>query len=265
MALYCLISPGGAPGVTTTALGLALTWPGKVLLAECDPAGRRVLPGFMAERLRQPPGPGLLGLAMAMQPDPHATAASLGEYALPLGDGEAGLLHGIRDPRHVQQLAPLWQPLAETFTAAEGDVIADLGRVGGPDTSVPLLSAADAIVMVLRCTLAQVDAAVPRLEVLQNLVGEQVPIGLCVIEDGSYSTADVRRVLELPVFAELPHSLADARVLSDGAPPRLTFKTSLLMRAVDGLGKRVRKAVEERLAPSGEVDASAPVTLGGGR
>ncbi|SEG26312.1 hypothetical protein SAMN04489712_104129 [Thermomonospora echinospora] len=265
MALYCLISPGGAPGVTTTALGLALTWPGKVLLAECDPAGRRVLPGFMAERLRQAPGPGLLGLAMAMEPDPHAAAASLAEYALPLGDGEAELLHGIRDPRHVQQLASLWRPLAEAFTAVEGDVIADLGRVGGPDTPVALLAAADAVVVVLRRTLAQVDAAVPRLEVLRGLVGEQVPVGLCVIEDGSYSIADVRRVLELPVFAELPYAMADARVLSDGAPPRLTFKTSLLMRAVDGLGKRMRKAVAERLVPDGEPSTSAPVTLGGGR
>ncbi|RAY12963.1 hypothetical protein DPM19_23455 [Actinomadura craniellae] len=247
MALYCLISPGGAPGVTTTALGLALTWPGKVVLAECDPAGRRVLPGFMAERLRRPAGPGLLGLAMAAQPDPEAAVASLGEYTLPLsGNGEAKLLHGIRDPRHVRQLAESWRPLAETFTAIDGDVIADLGRFGGSDTPTPLLTVADAVIVVVRCTLAQVDAAVPRLDVLRDLLDDRVPVGLCVVEDGSYGATDVRRVLDLPVFAELPHSAADARVLSDGAQPRLTFKTSLLMRAIDGLGKRVRKAVEER-------------------
>ena len=27
MAVYALVSPGGSPGVTTTALALALTWP----------------------------------------------------------------------------------------------------------------------------------------------------------------------------------------------------------------------------------------------
>ncbi|MBA9003052.1 hypothetical protein [Thermomonospora cellulosilytica] len=261
MALYCLISPGGAPGVTTTALGLALTWPGRVLLAECDPAGRRVLPGFMAERLRQSPGPGLLGLAMAVQPDPRATAEALGEYTLPLTeDGQAELLHGIRDPRHVQQVAPLWRSLAETFAAVPGDVVADLGRVGSPDTPVPLLEAADAVVVVMRRTLAQVDAAVPRLEVLRGLVGGGVPIGLCLIEDGSYGSADVARVLELPVFGELPLAVADARVLSDGARPRMTFRSSLLMRAVDGLGRRVRKAVEDRRLLEGD-----QVLLGSGR
>ncbi|MFV2179895.1 hypothetical protein ACFHW2_40395 [Actinomadura sp. LOL_016] len=214
-----------------------------MLLAECDPAGRRVLPGFMADRLREPAGPGLLGLATRTPP---ATAAGLPleEYVAPISeDGKAGLLHGIRDPRNAAQLAGVWGPLAKAFTARDGDVLADLGRVGGAETPVALLEAADLVVMVLKPTLAQVDAATPRLEVLRGLVPGRV--ALCLVPDGPYSAAEVERVLKLPVLGEPAFSPSDARVLSDGARPRMTFRTSLLMRSLESLGRRVRAAITE--------------------
>ncbi len=245
MALHCLISPGGSPGVSTTALGLALAWPGRVLLAECDPMGRRVLPGFMADRMRASAGPGLLGLAMAAEADPQGPVA-LEEYVVPITeDGHAGLLHGVRDPRHGMRLRPVWRRLAEALLARDGDVLADLGRVGGTDTPTELLKAADAVVMVLKPTVTQVDAAAARLDALKELVGEQAAIRLCLIADGAYGAGDVERVLGFPVLAELPCSPADARVLSDGARPRLTFRTSLLVRSLDVLGQRIRATVAE--------------------
>src|SRR5215213_8433495 len=39
MSLVVLTSASGSPGVTTTALGLALSWPRPVLLVEADPTG----------------------------------------------------------------------------------------------------------------------------------------------------------------------------------------------------------------------------------
>ena len=39
MAVYALTSAAGSPGVTTTALGLALEWPNQVLLVDADPVG----------------------------------------------------------------------------------------------------------------------------------------------------------------------------------------------------------------------------------
>ena len=39
MAVIALTSASGSPGVTTTALGLALLWPRPVLLVEADPTG----------------------------------------------------------------------------------------------------------------------------------------------------------------------------------------------------------------------------------
>ncbi|WP_157431117.1 hypothetical protein [Actinomadura macra] len=226
--------------MTTTALGLALTWPGRVLLAECDPMGRGVLPGFMADRIREPTGPGLLGVAMAAEADPRA-AVPLEEYVMPIADdGRVELLHGVRDPRHGVRLAPLWPRLAEVLVERDGDVLADLGRVGGTDTPEDLLKAAHLVVMVLGSTLPQVDAAAPRLDALKELVTDPAAIGLCVIREGSYRASEAERVLHTPVLAELPCSPVDAAVLSDGARPRLTFKSSLLVRSLDGLGRRIR-------------------------
>lgn len=264
MAVYCLVSPGASPGVTTTALALALSWPSEVVLAECDPAGRRVLPGYLAERFNGAPGPGLLGLAMALdhQHGDREPAVRVEDFTVPLDDRRrAWLLHGIRDPRHARQIN--WQFLGDAFigaSAASGmDVIIDLGRVGGSDTPTALLQRADVVVMVLGRSLAQVDAAQPRLDALQIMASR---VGLCLIDSGPYSTSEIRKALfGLPVVAELPYSPADARVLSDGAPQRLSFRTSLLMRATANLGEAIRHLDRE---PAGAAGIGRPVVPGGG-
>jgi cellulose biosynthesis protein BcsQ len=45
MAVIALASAAGSPGVTTTAVGLAFSWPRPVLLVEADPTGSS---GFLA-------------------------------------------------------------------------------------------------------------------------------------------------------------------------------------------------------------------------
>ncbi|GLY86022.1 hypothetical protein [Actinoallomurus iriomotensis] len=261
MAVYCLVSAGGSPGVTTTALALALSWPGEVVLAECDPAGRRVLPGYLAQRFNGSPGPGLLGLAMALDHQ-HAgreSAVRVEDFTIPLDERRrAWLLHGIRDPRHAGQVN--WQLLADAFIGASTvsglDVIIDAGRVGGSDTPTALLQRADGVVMVLGRSLAQVDAAQPRLDALRSLARR---VGLCLIDSGPYGTSEIRKALfGLPVVAELPHSPADARVLSDGASQRLSFRTSLLMRATTHLGEAIRHLAREPAGPAGLSRSGVP-------
>ncbi|WP_131740474.1 hypothetical protein [Actinomadura roseirufa] len=231
--------------MTTSALGLALGWPGRVLLAECDPLGRRVLPGFMVDRMRGSAGSGLLGLAMAAEADPQATLVPDDHVMSIVDDGRVELLHGLGDPRHGARLRPVWRRLAEALATRDGDVIADLGQIGGADTPAELLMAADAVILVLKPTLVQVDAAKPRLDALREVVDERAAVGACLIADGAYTSAEVERALGVPVLVELPFSRADAQVLSDGARPRLTFRTSLLVRSLDALGRRVRAAVTE--------------------
>ena len=57
MAIVCLTSASGSPGVTTTAVGIAFSWPRPALLVEADPTGGSgVLPGSFAARRRTTPG-----------------------------------------------------------------------------------------------------------------------------------------------------------------------------------------------------------------
>jgi hypothetical protein len=270
MGLYGVVSAGGSAGATTTALALALSWPREVLLAECDPAGGSVLAGFLADRLSCPPGPGLLGLALQVARDPHQAGVRIEDYTIPLtgrshAGGQERLLPGISDPRHAGQLAPLWPPLAAALSSAGVDVIADVGRIGGADTPVGLLAAADLVVMVLRQSLVQVNAAQPRLKTLREALPGWGRVGLCLIGSGPYSAQTVRKELSgLPVLAQLPYAAADAGVLSEGHRPHLAFRTSLLMRAASSLGQQMRKVVEERAFHPGAVSAG-PLKPGGGR
>ena len=51
MAILLLAGTGGSPGVTTLAVGMALTWPRPILLADCDPgAHQAILAGYLAGR-----------------------------------------------------------------------------------------------------------------------------------------------------------------------------------------------------------------------
>ena len=66
MSIILLTSPGGAPGLTTTALGQALTWPRDVVLVDADPCpGHVIESGYLTGRI--PPRPGLIGLATAFR------------------------------------------------------------------------------------------------------------------------------------------------------------------------------------------------------
>ena len=73
MAILLLASTGGSPGVTTLAVGLALTWPRPVLLADCDPgAHQAILAGYLGGRSTG--GKGLLRVAEAHR-DPSSSSA----------------------------------------------------------------------------------------------------------------------------------------------------------------------------------------------
>ncbi len=64
MSILLLTSTSGSPGVTTLAVGLALTWPRPILLADCDPgAHQAILAGYLAGRSAS--GKGLLRVAEA--------------------------------------------------------------------------------------------------------------------------------------------------------------------------------------------------------
>ncbi|MEV7006641.1 hypothetical protein [Streptosporangium sp. NPDC051022] len=261
MAIYTLMSPGGSPGVTTTALAVTYAWGGRALLAECDPKGGSVLAGLLTGRTEGVRG-GLLELALSIAHDP--TSATLWKYVISLDQGarEWLLLPGIRDPRHLIQLDGAWDAIVEMITAATGDtmdVVIDLGRIGGSETPMRLITASDLVVMLLRPTLRQAADAKPRLDALGRRVGTSVPVALCLTGRGDYAADQISQALyDLPVIGEIPHDPRSAAVLSDGAAPRRTFRSSPLMRGAS----RLATAMRQHLVETPNVEESREVMAG---
>jgi hypothetical protein len=246
MALTVLLSAGGAPGVTTTALALTLAWPRKVVLAECDRSGGAVLAGLWGGSVSAGQR-GLLYLALdAQQNTAGEVGADLWKHVLPLDD-DAGryVLPGVTDPVQSRQLVPAWPALTAALTAADGDVIADTGRFDCDDELSPLLAAATNIVMVIEPVIRQIVAARPRLA---HLTRYQAPAGLVTVGHGPFGSDGPRQVadtLGTPLLYEFPDDKTAARVLSCGAAPRRDWTRSPLMRVASAAARILAEPLTE--------------------
>jgi hypothetical protein len=253
MTLYVLVSPGGAPGVTTAALALALAWPRPVVLAECDPAGGSVLPGLFAADVA--PSPGLLSLAGEVMPSPDSITAALPGHLRQLDEsGKRVLLAGLADPRHAASLVSLWPPLAAALASWPADVLADCGRI---DERGPMLSAADRILLVCRPTLRQVAAARPRLAMIASLPGPARRCDLMLTGAGGYTGRQVAAALGVPIAATLPADPKTAAYLSDGEGTVRGLGSRPLMRAA---AAAARQLTAQAARPPAVVLTDEPVT-----
>lgn len=257
--MIALLSVKGSPGVTTTALALALTWPGPVLLAECDPAGGDILAGHLAGRVAATTNLTHVCAAAARCDD---TTEAIRRAAMPIGgDSRAQLLPGFPAPGAAARGATVWGRLAAAFAdLAPVDVLADCGRLAAAHPPVELLARAGAVVLVVGGSLRSVHAAAAALPEMAAIRTGTAGMGVAVVSgDGPYSAREVAGQLALPLAADLPLDTRAARVLTDGAPPWRRFARSPLTRAAHAATWRLRDlAVEASPAPEPGVSAAAP-------
>ena len=156
MAVVCLTSASGSPGVTATAVGLAFCWPRPVLLVEADPTGGSgILAGFM--KGTTPYDAGLIELALS----PLGTADALRDVVRPLSPN-VSLVAGTRTHAQAAALRDVWEPLGSALRELEAngqDVIVDAGRLGLTGSPQQLLDTADASLLVTRANLPSISAA----------------------------------------------------------------------------------------------------------
>ena len=258
MALYALVSAGGSPGVTTTALALALGWPSQVILAECDPSGGDVLAGLFGGHV--PATRGLLSLAFDAGRGADAAARGLWPQLIELDDArERLLLAGISDPRQGAGLAMAWPALAMAFSGIPADVIADCGRLDAGLGPLPVITAASAVVLVMRPSLRQVARARPRIEMLGQLLGGLQRVTLLLVGDGSHAAREVSKALGVPVTGTLPHDRKTAGVLSDGAGGRRGLAARPLLRAAAVTGRALRGLAASLAAGPGPANSGLAV------
>jgi hypothetical protein len=260
MAVIALAGCSGAPGVTTTALALLLSWPlepgRRMILAECDPDGSSVLHGLLQGTLGDRYG--LRNLSVAARQGDLGDAFWRQLIDLTSEDGKQEsphdrlLLPGITDPAQAASLGSVWKALGVIFRGIEAehghDVLIDLGRRGAFGPSGVLAEQADAVVVVVRNTLRCLQAAEGRVRALEERVGD---VSVLVINEGPYPAGEVQRVLQVPVVA------------TDGVEqPRHFIKSPLMKAARTGSTLLVQRAAvrRARLDPGGVRAAGGEVT-----
>ena len=231
MAVIALASATGSPGVTTTALGLAMSWPRPVLLVEADPAGASgLLVGFFRGAWSYESG--LVELALA----PEGVAASLPQVIQRFGDSTVQFIAGTRSHTQAAGLRGLWDPLAAALADLDDsgqDVIIDAGRLGAVGSPEPLLNAADLSLLVCRTALpAVVGARSWAAAAMTPGSGWRHPYALLIGEGQPYHRAEVTKVLGLPVLASIPDDPEAAAVYYQGAQPPHHCETSAYVRGL---------------------------------
>lgn len=238
MAILTLVSGTGAPGVTTTALGLALWWPRDVVLVDADPfAARTVEAGFL--RGAAMGAEGLSRVARAHRERRDLTAEMWG-CLIPLTtevSPSRRFLPGFAAPGASEIFAPVWPDLAGALASLEAagfDVIVDAGRAAAQVAS-PLLRESTSVILVCQSSLRSLAGVGPHLGALTDRVESEAPgssVGLVVVGPGRpYQASEIAAQFKTPVVAELAWDPRGAEVLSDGMNEPRHFERSALARS----------------------------------
>ena len=205
--LVALASLKGSPGVTSLGVALTAAWPGDVqrVFVECDPAG-----GDIAARYSLPLSPGLIGLAAATR-----QGSGLGvvwRHAQTLPDGTPVVVGPLRGDQARTALTTLVDSQSDMpngamqslFTTAaqarDSIVVADCGRLDPDTPALPMITAANALLLLLRPRADELSHLAARLDDIAALAER---VGLVLVGTG-YSPTDIAAELDVPMFATVP-------------------------------------------------------------
>ena len=253
MAVFTLTSVTGAPGVTTTALGLALAWPRDVVLVDADrTASQTLLAGYMNDAPTG--GRGLTSLTQLWR-DGLDLASDLPKHMVALPDAnpkstcQRWFVPGFAKPGSSALFEPVWPELMDALAGLDRtgvDVILDAGRWGQPGLPGTVIANSRWLGVVTRSTL--VALATLRLYLPEvSAAADAVPgctTGLTVVGPGApYSTHEIADHFKWPADG-LPWQPDDAARLSDALPGRPRADNRPLTRAYVALAEKLRDAAD---------------------
>lgn len=254
MGLFAVASAKGSPGVTTAAVALAMCWDAPAVVADVDPAG-----GDLALRYRGPggkpldPDVGLVSLAASVR-----RGADAGGVGAHLQHTESGLpvLTGVSRPEQVAGLGASWPNVSHSLATMPGhDVLADCGRVLPGSATLPVLTGADAVLLLTRPSMEELFHLRERLRTLTDPLRlrdlDGVPVGVAVVTDerDRGSVADVQKTLDAAglaatVVGAFVHEPKTAAALRYGIEGR--FRRSMLLRSAADIARALRQLTAVR-------------------
>ncbi|WP_336031631.1 hypothetical protein [Geodermatophilus sp. FMUSA9-8] len=249
--LTVVASGKAAPGVSTSAWALALSWPRPLLLADCDQAGGDLAPGLLAGRVSADRG--LLSWSAAARRGLPATAAArlFAEHATQIPEHpQVALIPGFTTGMQGASFtSETWERLALALAASTiaigRDVVVDAGRLVTDRGCWPVLRAADQVLLAVRPSVRSVHAAQDAVQRVRRELGDLANVAALVVGTGPYSASEVVTALQLPLAGVLPYDPSAAAALSDGAVSSMkTLRRSALMRAASSLAGELADSAE---------------------
>ena len=246
MTAVAVLAGKAAPGATTVAVALALSWPGPVILVDADPAGGDVMAGLLPGRASTESG--LLSWSVAGRhlPAMEATAA-MAHHALALPEaGDAWVMPGLQSAAQAGALTGGgWARLAQAVERAPSvlsrDVVVDAGRLG-EGSCWPVIAACEVVLLVVRPTARSVQGARAAAELLRRRLGDLDAVRLVVNGAGPYTAADVAAVLEIEHAHVTPADPRASAALVDGSVATARGLTrSRLVRAAAQVAEQVAR------------------------
>jgi MinD-like ATPase involved in chromosome partitioning or flagellar assembly len=254
--MVTLVSAHGSPGVTTTALVLAATWPEprSCLLVEADPFG-----AVIAARFGLGDTPGLSTLAAQTRGGFGDAAVEAHIQRLP---GGLPVLVGPPSPEEAQAV---WRdvavPLAEWAAGGSLDVIVDRGRIlpGVPPSGAA--SENDVVLVVARPTVDQLRSASLRQTAL---VAAGFEVSLLLIGDRPYGPDEVSTTMRVPVTGMVAWDPKTAAALAGMSGAVRDLRRSPLVRSAATLAEQLAMKPEpDRVEPSSVAVSELAEGVGG--
>jgi hypothetical protein len=228
MKVVTLASFRGAPGVTATSLLLASTFDDAPVV-EADLDG-----GVLAVRYGLGREPGLTTLA--------AAGGDGGQWRTHAQ--EAGGVPVLVGPDAPSASAALWRTAGDRITqqliASDGVAVVDAGRLRTPTS---IVAASDLLAILVNPIAEQLVALTHALPRLPPSLDTRV--GVVIVGNGPYRTADVERSIEVPVLGQLPDDRDAAEALREGGGSRTRLSRSRLARSVAALGSNIGASLLE--------------------
>ncbi len=251
MSLLVCCSATGAPGVTTTALGLAVSWRGDVVLCDADrDPGQVIESGYL--RGVAPGGRGLTALTRAHR-ERRGLSDELVSQMLTLQEHPTWsrrYLPGFSHPGASRVFDLVWPDLLAEFERLGDvgtDVIVDAGRIGRDGLPSALAAGADLVLVVTRSNLRSLAGLRLHLPGVVEQAGSGAEVALAVVGAGQpYRESEIAAQFGVPVAMSVAFDPRAAAVLSDGEPEPRRFADGALMRSLRDAATRIGERLRRR-------------------